>query len=100
MPATAAVRVLVRNRAVQKYQGMSVGISVIVRDGAKAAHCAANCVRSAASSAESCGLVVEPLIATSKAMHVSRSEFMLGPLKNVLHSSAVKQGGFAEKDGN
>lgn len=31
-----------------------------------AAHCAANRPRNAASSADSCGLVVEPLIATSK----------------------------------
>lgn len=59
------------------HHGPSLGVSVVVLEAVKAAHCAANCVRSAASSAESCGLVFEPLIATSKRMHVSRSEFIV-----------------------
>ena len=68
----------VRSSGYATYQGISVGISVLaLEEVVKAAHWAANCVLSAASSAESCGLVFEPLIATSKRMHVSRSEFIV-----------------------
>jgi hypothetical protein len=56
---------------------ISLGMLVAAPLAFIAAHCAANCVRSTASSADSCGFVVEPLMAISNRMQVARSGFIV-----------------------
>ena len=56
---------------------ISFGILVAASLAFIAAHWAANCVRSTASSADSCGFVIEPLMAISNKMQVARSGFIV-----------------------